>query len=65
MLFVPLKKTGSTSVVGRQYHLDIGDNDFYIDLLFYHLKLRCYIVIDLKKGKFKPDYAGYAKLAIM
>jgi len=44
--------------VGRQYHLDIGDQDFYIDLLFYHLKLRCYVVIDLKRGDFKPEYAG-------
>jgi predicted nuclease of restriction endonuclease-like (RecB) superfamily len=44
--------------VGRQLHLDVGDSDFYIDLLFYHLKLRCYIVIDLKKGEFKPEYAG-------
>ena len=44
--------------VGRQYHLDIGDDDFYIDLLFYHLKLRCFVVIDLKVGPFRPDYAG-------
>ena len=44
--------------VGRQYHLDIGDQDFYIDLLFYHLNLRCYVVIDLKRGDFKPEYAG-------
>jgi predicted nuclease of restriction endonuclease-like (RecB) superfamily len=44
--------------VGRQYHLDIGDQDFYIDLLFYHLKLRCYVVIELKRGIFKPEYAG-------
>jgi predicted nuclease of restriction endonuclease-like (RecB) superfamily len=44
--------------IGRQYHLEIGDNDFYIDLLFYHLVLRCFIVIELKKGAFKPDYAG-------
>lgn len=44
--------------IGRQYHLDIGDSDFYIDLLFYHLVLRCFIVIELKKGAFKPDYAG-------
>ncbi len=43
---------------GRQYHLDVGDDDFYIDLLFYHLKLRCFIVIDLKRGPFKPEYAG-------
>ena len=36
--------------VGRQYHIEVSDNDFYIDLLFYHLKLRSYIVIELKKG---------------
>lgn len=44
--------------VGRQYHVDVSDNDFYIDLLFYHLKLRAYVVIELKKGPFKPEYAG-------
>jgi predicted nuclease of restriction endonuclease-like (RecB) superfamily len=44
--------------VGRQLHLQVGDTDFYIDLLFYHLKLRCFVVIDLKKGEFKPEYAG-------
>jgi predicted nuclease of restriction endonuclease-like (RecB) superfamily len=44
--------------VGRQYRLAISDKDFYIDLLFYHLKLRCFIVIELKKGDFKPEYAG-------
>lgn len=44
--------------VGRQYHLEVSDRDFYIDLLFYHLKLRSYIVIELKKGEFKPEYAG-------
>lgn len=44
--------------VGRQYHLAIGERDFYIDLLFYHLKLRCYVVIELKRGDFKPEYAG-------
>lgn len=44
--------------VGRQYHLDIGEQDFYIDLLFYHLQLRCYVVIELKRGAFKPEYAG-------
>jgi predicted nuclease of restriction endonuclease-like (RecB) superfamily len=44
--------------VGRQYHLDLGGQDFYIDLLFYHLKLRCFVVIDLKRGSFKPEYAG-------
>ena len=44
--------------VGRQYHLAVGENDFYIDLLFYHLKLRSYLVIELKRGDFKPEYAG-------
>ncbi|MBU2621540.1 MAG: DUF1016 family protein [Proteobacteria bacterium] len=46
------------SFVGRQYQLIVSDKDFYIDLLFYHLKLRCFIVIELKKGDFKPEYAG-------
>lgn len=44
--------------VGRQYRLGVGDEDFYIDLLFYHLRLRAFVVIDLKKGGFKPEYAG-------
>jgi len=44
--------------VGRQYHMELSEQDFYIDLLFYHLKLRCYVVIELKKGKFRPEYAG-------
>lgn len=44
--------------VGRQYHLEVGGEDFYIDLLFYHLRLRCFIVIELKIGEFQPEYAG-------
>lgn len=44
--------------VGRQYHVVVAERDFYIDLLFYHLKLRCYVVIELKRGQFKPEYAG-------
>lgn len=44
--------------VGRQVHLDVGEEDFYVDLLFYHLRLRCFVVIELKKGAFKPEYAG-------
>jgi predicted nuclease of restriction endonuclease-like (RecB) superfamily len=44
--------------VGRQYRLGVGDEDFYIDLLFYHLRLRAFVVIDLKTGPFKPEYAG-------
>ncbi len=44
--------------VGSQYRLEIGGEDFFIDLLFYHLKLRCFVVVDLKMGAFKPEYAG-------
>ena len=44
--------------LGNQYHLNVGDVDFYIDLLFYNLNLRCYVVIELKTGDFKPEYAG-------
>jgi predicted nuclease of restriction endonuclease-like (RecB) superfamily len=44
--------------VGRQVHLEVGSEDFYIDLLFYHLRLRCFVVIDLKVGRFRPEYAG-------
>ena len=46
------------SFVGRQVHLQVGDSDFYIDLLFYHLKLRCFVVIELKGGSFKPEHVG-------
>ncbi len=44
--------------VGRQVLLDVGGDEFFIDLLFYHLKLRCYVVIELKTGKFKPEHLG-------
>ncbi len=44
--------------VGSQYHLEVGGQDFYLDLLFYHLKLRCFLVIDLKVEEFKPEFAG-------
>lgn len=44
--------------VGSQYHLEIGGEDFYIDLLFYHLHLRCFVVLELKVGEFQPEYAG-------
>jgi predicted nuclease of restriction endonuclease-like (RecB) superfamily len=46
------------ALVGSQYRLEVADEEFYLDLLFYHLKLRCYIVIELKTGAFKPEYAG-------
>jgi len=44
--------------VGSQYHLEIGEQDFYLDLLFYHLQLRCFIVVELKITDFKPEYSG-------
>ena len=44
--------------IGHQYHLEIAGEDFYIDLLFYNIKLKCYFVIELKIGEFKPEYAG-------
>jgi predicted nuclease of restriction endonuclease-like (RecB) superfamily len=44
--------------VGSQYHLEIDGDDYYIDLLFYHLRLRCYVVIDLKMKEFQPEYSG-------
>ncbi len=44
--------------VGKQYKLEIGNKEYFIDLLFYHLKLRCYFVIELKSVAFKPEFAG-------
>ena len=44
--------------VGRQFHLEVGGDDFYIDLLFYHLKLRCFIVIELKACEFQPGFVS-------
>lgn len=44
--------------VGRQVHLEVGDEDFYLDLLFYHLRLRCFVVVDLKMQAFEPEFAG-------
>lgn len=44
--------------VGRQFHLTVNAEDFYLDLLFYHLRLRCFVVVDLKRGPFKAEYAG-------
>lgn len=46
------------ALVGRQVPLEVGGEDFYLDLLFYHLRLHCYVVIDLKVGKFTPEAAG-------
>jgi predicted nuclease of restriction endonuclease-like (RecB) superfamily len=44
--------------VGRQVHVEVGGEDFYLDLLFYHLRLRCFVVVDLKMKPFEPEYAG-------
>jgi len=44
--------------VGRQVHMEVGHDDFYIDLLFYHLKLRCYVVVELKAGKFQAGHVS-------
>jgi predicted nuclease of restriction endonuclease-like (RecB) superfamily len=44
--------------VGRQFPIEVGGKDYFLDLLFYHLKLRCFIVIEFKKGEFKPEHAG-------
>lgn len=46
------------SYVGRQVHLQVGKQEFYIDLLFYHIKLHCYVVVELKTKKFEPEYVG-------
>ncbi|WP_315875463.1 PDDEXK nuclease domain-containing protein [Acaryochloris marina] len=44
--------------LGNQYPLTIGGEDFYLDLLFYHVRLHCYVVIELKMTAFKPEYSG-------
>jgi hypothetical protein len=52
------------SFVGSQYYLNIGGEDFYLDLLFYHLELRCFVIIDLKMGDFKAEYSGKMNLYV-
>ena len=44
--------------LGNQFHLTVGNEDYYLDLLFYNTRLHCYVVVELKTGKFKPEYAG-------
>lgn len=44
--------------IGRQYKVEISETDYFIDLLFYHIELRCFVVVKLKSGKFKPEFAG-------
>lgn len=53
-----LELAAGFSFMGSQYHLEFDDEDYYLDLLFYHVKLRCYVFIELKTGKFLPEYAG-------
>lgn len=48
----------SFAFLGNQYHLIVGNEDYYIDLLFYNTRLRCYVIVELKADKFKPEYAG-------
>ena len=52
------------SFLGSQYHLEIGGEDFYLDLIFYHIHLRCFVVIDLKMGDFKAEYSGKMNLYV-
>lgn len=51
--------------VGSQYPLEIAGQDFRLDLLFYHLRLRAFIVLEIKATTFKPEYAGYGKQDVM
>ena len=53
------------SFVGNQYKVSTGNNDYYIDLLFYHLDLRCYVVVELKTTEFKPEYTGQLGFYVM
>jgi predicted nuclease of restriction endonuclease-like (RecB) superfamily len=56
--FLILELGKGFAFVGSQYHLEIGGRDYYLDLLFYHLRQRCFVVIDLKIDDFKPEFAG-------
>ena len=44
--------------IGKKYKIQISETDYFIDLLFYHIELRCFVVVELKSGKFKPEFAG-------
>jgi len=46
------------SFMGQQYRLEVGGDEFFIDLLFYHVRLHCYVVVELKSAKFRPEFAG-------
>lgn len=53
------------SFVGRQVHFDVDGDDFYVDMLFFNIEQSRYVVVELKTGKFQPDYAGYAQWDVM
>ena len=54
----PLELGAGFAYVGKQVEISVGDRDFYIDLLFYHTRLRCYVVIELKAVEFEPEHTG-------
>lgn len=54
----PLELGAGFAFVGRQFRLEIGGDEFFVDLLFYHIRLKCYVVIELKGGAFKPEHVG-------
>jgi YhcG PDDEXK nuclease domain len=51
-------RTGHDAFVGSQHHLEVNGKDYYLDLLFYHYRLHCFVIVDLKMTEFKPEYAG-------
>ncbi|MNR10985.1 hypothetical protein D3C85_1272610 [compost metagenome] len=53
-----LKLGAGFAFVGRQFCLEVGGDEFFIDLLFYHVRLKCYVVVELKATAFKPEHAG-------
>lgn len=54
--FLDLKR--GFALVGKKYHIELSGADYYVDLLFYNLKLKCYLIVEFKIGKFKPEYLG-------
>ena len=53
-----LKMGRGFAYIGRQYHISVDGDDYYIDLLMYHLKLHCYVVVELKAVEFKPEFVS-------
>ncbi|WP_406542674.1 PDDEXK nuclease domain-containing protein [Clostridium ljungdahlii] len=53
-----LELNSGFALVGKKHHMELSGGDYYEDLLFYNLKLKCYIAVELKIGKFKPEYLG-------